>query len=379
MPVEHVSDFGEPPIEFGSKSWKLRHQPPTVELPHLRKTLPPPLGRAGQLRELLDQAPPGVLRFPCFVAVNLRAVEQTTKTRAHLRGLSPERFHLHIVRLTNCRREIARGELTMDGHQSADCIFKDFTGAGRPNQEPDQAVAQDAQCSFLCTEYDRLKIIGSVGAAGEREERNGEPGHVPEIPSGRAEHLKGAEADKDAHASQEQPAFLREQSNKSEGRQAPQECSRQPQQALVQGLADSRQRTERHRKAGPIRIVPVHGKGNAIGKHRGKRCLYCGLDPIRKYSLVGHVLPEILSHRQNPYRRLRDPIVSRTTTSFSWSASRWHKALCTSGNVGLLPTGWRRRLGPVSHKSCLWHRKGARHAAPHDARRNDITGSSAPT
>src|SRR5215467_8187702 len=120
MPVEHVSDFGEPPIEFGSKSWKLRHQPPTVELPHLRKTLPPTLGRASQLRQLLDQAPPGVARLPCFVAVDLRAVEQTTKTREHLRGLAPERFHLRIMRLARRRREIARGELTMDGHQPAD-------------------------------------------------------------------------------------------------------------------------------------------------------------------------------------------------------------------------------------------------------------------
>src|SRR5215470_10643311 len=107
MPVEHVSDFGEPPIEFGSKSWKLRYQPPTVELPHLRETLPPPLGRAGQLRELLDQAPPGVLRFPYFVAVDLRAVEQTAETREHVRGLSPEPFNPHIMRFTDCRREIA--------------------------------------------------------------------------------------------------------------------------------------------------------------------------------------------------------------------------------------------------------------------------------
>src|SRR5262249_31698984 len=47
MPVEHVSDFGETAVELGSESWKLRHQPLTVELPHLRKTLPPALGRAG--------------------------------------------------------------------------------------------------------------------------------------------------------------------------------------------------------------------------------------------------------------------------------------------------------------------------------------------
>src|SRR5262249_15683667 len=201
MPVEHVSDFGETAVELGSESWKLRHQPLTVELPHLRKTLPPALGRAGQLRKLLDQTPPGAVRLPCFVAVDLRAVEQTTKTREPLRGLSPERFHLHIMRFTDCRREIARGELTMDGYQPADCVLKDFAGGGRPDQEPDQAVAQDAQRCFLGTEYDRLKIIGSVGAAGERKEWNGEPGHVPEIPSGRAEHHEGAEAGKNAHAS----------------------------------------------------------------------------------------------------------------------------------------------------------------------------------
>src|SRR5262249_19996197 len=99
--------------------------------------------------------------------------EQTAKTREHLRGLSPERFHLHVMRFTNCRRQIERGELTMNGHQPADCMLKDFTGAGRPDQEPDQAVAQDAQCCFLSTEYDRLKIIESVGAASERKEWNG--------------------------------------------------------------------------------------------------------------------------------------------------------------------------------------------------------------
>src|SRR5262245_49946058 len=108
MPFEHMSDFGEPPIELGSESRKLRHHPPTVELPNLRGTLPPPLGRAGQLRELLDQAPPSVLRFPHFVAIDLCAVEQTTKTREHLRGLSPQRFHLHVMRFTGCPREIAR-------------------------------------------------------------------------------------------------------------------------------------------------------------------------------------------------------------------------------------------------------------------------------
>src|SRR5262249_11639469 len=127
MSVEHVSDFGKPVVERGRESWKLRHQPLTVELPHFRKTLPPALGRAGQLRKLLDQAPPGVVRLPCFVAIDLRAVEQTTKTREHLRGLSPERLHLRIMRFTDCRREIAGGELTMDGHQPADCVLKDFT------------------------------------------------------------------------------------------------------------------------------------------------------------------------------------------------------------------------------------------------------------
>ena len=140
------------------------------------------------------------MRLPYFVTVDFCAVEQTTKTRGHLRGLSPERFHLRIIRFNDCRCEIARGELTMDRHQPADCVLKDFTGAGRPDQEPDKAVAQDAQRCFLGTEYDRLKVIGSVGAAGERKERSGEPGQVPEIPSGRAGHHEGAEADKNAHA-----------------------------------------------------------------------------------------------------------------------------------------------------------------------------------
>src|SRR5262245_21592554 len=105
MPVEHVSDFGEPAVELGSQCWKLRHQPLTIELPHLRKTLPPALGRAGQLRKLMDQAPPGVVRLPDFVAVDLRAVEQITKTGQHLRGLSPESLRLRVMlRFTDCRR-----------------------------------------------------------------------------------------------------------------------------------------------------------------------------------------------------------------------------------------------------------------------------------
>jgi hypothetical protein len=64
MAIEHISDFAEPAVEFDSESWKLRHRPLTVELPHLRKTLPQALGRGGQLRKLLDQAPPDVVRLP---------------------------------------------------------------------------------------------------------------------------------------------------------------------------------------------------------------------------------------------------------------------------------------------------------------------------
>ena len=36
-------------------------------------------------------------------------------------------------------------------------------------------------------------------------------------------------------------------------------------------------------------MSPVHGKGDAIGKHRGERGLACRLDPIRQHSLVRHL------------------------------------------------------------------------------------------
>ena len=58
-----------------------------------------------------------------------------------------------------------------------------------------------------------------------------------------------------------------------------------------------RQGTERHGKGGPISMFPVHGKGDAIGKHRGERGLDCRLDPIRQYSLVRHVCQQARCER----------------------------------------------------------------------------------
>ena len=170
----------------------------------------------------MDQAPPRVAGLPYLVAVNLRAVEQTTKTRQHLRGLSPEGCWAGVVGFTEGRREIVRGELAMRGHEPTDCILEGFTATGRPDQEPDQAVAQKTQRCFFGTSYNCLEIVQRVGAAGKCNERYREPGNLPEVPSGITRHHVGAEAGKDGHADQEQPAILREQGNESDGRQAPQ-------------------------------------------------------------------------------------------------------------------------------------------------------------
>src|SRR5215475_14880407 len=103
--------------------------------------------------------------------------------REQLRSLAPQRFYFHTLRFADgLLREIVRDELTMDGHQPSDCVLESFMGAGWPEQKPDQAVAQDADRRFLDPENDRLKIVGSVDTAGDRKERSGEPGHVPEIP-----------------------------------------------------------------------------------------------------------------------------------------------------------------------------------------------------
>ena len=161
--------------------------------------------------------------LPYFVAVDLRAVEQTTKTRQRLRGLSPEGFQARIVGFADGRRQIVRGELTMRGREPAGCILEGFTATGRPDQEPDQAVAHDTQRRFLGTSYSCLKIVQRVGAAGKCNERYRQPGNEPEIPAGSTRHHVGAEAGKDAHADQEQPAILREQGNESEGRETPHE------------------------------------------------------------------------------------------------------------------------------------------------------------
>src|SRR6516162_3375550 len=91
--LEHASNFGEPVVELHSELWKLWHQPLTVEVPHLCESLPPAFGRTDQLRKLINQTSPGVTGLPYFVAVDLRAVEQTAKTCQHLRGLSPDSFY----------------------------------------------------------------------------------------------------------------------------------------------------------------------------------------------------------------------------------------------------------------------------------------------
>src|SRR5262249_15344813 len=140
--------------------------------------------------------------------------------------LLPEGLCTPVMRFTEGLREITRGELAMSAHELTDCILKGFAGTGRPDQEPDQAVAHDTQRSFLAANYNCLKIVERVGAASECEERYRESSNVPEIPSGSTKHHVGAEAGKDAHANQEQPAILREQSNKSEGHETPQKRPR---------------------------------------------------------------------------------------------------------------------------------------------------------
>src|SRR5215472_4051614 len=171
MPLQHAADFGEPVIELGSEFWKLRQQPLKIELPDLRETLPPAFGRAGQLRQPMDHAPPCVTGLPYVVAVDLRAVEQGTKTRQPLCALLPEGFCVLVRRFDHYRREIARGELAMSGHEPTDRILEGLAGAGRPDQEPDEAVAHEAQRRFLAAKQDRLKIVEGIGAAGKCKER----------------------------------------------------------------------------------------------------------------------------------------------------------------------------------------------------------------
>src|SRR5262249_4635134 len=153
-------------------------------------------GRAGQLRQTMDQAPPRVAGLPYVVAVDLRAVEQATNARQLLRALSPEGFCARVWRLADCRCEIARGELAMSGHEPTDRVREGLAAAGRPDQKPDEAVAHEAQRRFLGAKQNRLKIIEGAGAAGKCKKRYREAGHVPEIPSGNAKHHIGAEAGK---------------------------------------------------------------------------------------------------------------------------------------------------------------------------------------
>jgi hypothetical protein len=202
------------------------------------------------------------------------------------------------VRLTDGSREIMREELALDDHQPADGIFEGVTRAGRPEDKPDRAVAQDANCRFLETEDDRLKIVDRVDAAGDRKQRRAEPSHVPEIPARRAERHEGAEADENAHAGQERPAILGESGDQGQGGQAGQNSPRQPQHALVQRFADGRQGTERHRKTGPVRVVPIHGQGDAIGEHHGERRLRRGLDAIGKNLPANHLRSKSLRCRR---------------------------------------------------------------------------------
>ena len=173
------------------------------------------------MRKLTDQAPPRVASLPYFVPANLRAVEQTGKMRQHLCALSPESFRARIIGFANGRREIARGELAMCGRDLTDGILERYLAIARPDQEPDQGVARDAQRCFFATSYDCLKIVQRLEAAGEGQERYREPGDVPEIPSGGTGHHVGTEAGKDGHADQEQPAILREQGNENDSRKAP--------------------------------------------------------------------------------------------------------------------------------------------------------------
>src|SRR6516164_6926440 len=107
----------------------------------------------------------------------------------------------------------------MSGGEPTDCIFKGFTGTSRPDQEPDHGIAHDTQCCFLETSYNCPEIIKRVGAARKCNERQREPGNIPEIPSGSTKHHIGAETCKNTHADQEKPAILREQSNESDGPQ----------------------------------------------------------------------------------------------------------------------------------------------------------------
>src|SRR5262245_54473116 len=106
MPLQHAFDFGEPVVELAGEVCQLRYLLPTLRLPHTSRSLPAAFFHAGQLRKLMDQAPPRVAGFPYFVAVHLRAIQQTTKTREHLRGLSPQGLWPRIMGFTGGRREI---------------------------------------------------------------------------------------------------------------------------------------------------------------------------------------------------------------------------------------------------------------------------------
>src|SRR5262245_65223879 len=99
----------------------------------------------------MDQAPPRAAGLPYVVAVDLHSVEQATKTRLHLHGLSPEGFRAGVMGFTDRRRENLGGELPMRGREPTDCILEGFTATGRPDQEPDQAVAHQTQRCFLGT------------------------------------------------------------------------------------------------------------------------------------------------------------------------------------------------------------------------------------
>ena len=175
------------------------------------------------------------------VGDRLNEAQQTTKTRLQLRDLSPR--GLRRSRSINCtygRREIVRGELAMRDCELADCILERLTSTGRPDQEPDQAVARDTERCFPGTGYGSLEIVHRVGGdAGKCNDRHREPGNVPEIRPGSARHHVGAKADKDAHAYQELPAILRKQDDESDGCQTPKKGPGKPQQTVVQRFSDT--------------------------------------------------------------------------------------------------------------------------------------------
>jgi len=74
--------------------------------------------------------PPFRLRIACSCKLpfDRRAVEQATKTRQRLRALSPEGLCVRVRRFAHCRREIARGELALSGHEPTDRILEGLAG-----------------------------------------------------------------------------------------------------------------------------------------------------------------------------------------------------------------------------------------------------------